>query len=50
MLRALLAAGIQPDVVIGASVGAINGAVLAADPTAAAVARLEQLWAGLGEN
>ena len=50
MLMALLEAGIKPDLVIGASVGAINGAVLAADPSMAAVARLEQLWAGLGEN
>jgi NTE family protein len=50
MLRALLEAGIKPDAVLGASVGAINGAVLAADPTTEAVARLEQLWAGLGEN
>lgn len=50
MLRALLAAGIRPDAVLGASVGAINGAVFAADPTQAAVTRLEQLWSGLGEN
>jgi NTE family protein len=50
MLRALLEAGITPDAVLGTSVGAINGAVLAADPTRAAVARLEQLWAGLGEG
>lgn len=47
MLRALLEAGIKPDLVLGTSVGAINGAVLAADPTAAAVSRLEQLWTGL---
>jgi NTE family protein len=50
MLRALLEAGIRPDAVIGASVGAINGAVLAADPTADAVSRLAELWAGLGAN
>ncbi|MBS2963034.1 patatin-like phospholipase family protein [Actinocrinis puniceicyclus] len=47
MLRALLEAGIKPDLVLGTSVGAINGAVLAADPSAASVARLEQLWTGL---
>jgi NTE family protein len=50
MLKALLGAGIQPDAVVGASVGAINGAVLAGEPTEAAVARLERLWSGLGEN
>ena len=50
MLRALLEAGIKPDAIVGASVGAINGAVLAADPTEGAVARLEELWSGLGKN
>jgi NTE family protein len=50
MLRALLGAGIKPDLVLGTSVGAINGAVLAADPTATSVARLEELWGGLGNR
>ena len=50
MLRALLEAGVKPDLVIGTSVGAINGSVLAADPTTAAVARLEQLWTGLSSG
>ena len=50
MLQALLASGIQPDIVVGTSVGAINGAVVAADPTPAAVARLIDLWAGIGEH
>ena len=50
MLKALLEAGIRPDAVVGASVGAINGAVLAAEPAQAAVARLERLWSGLGEK
>jgi NTE family protein len=50
MLRALLEAGIKPDAVLGTSVGAINGAVLAADPTLDALARLEQLWNGMGAN
>src|SRR5258708_7666865 len=35
MLRALSEAGIRPDVVVGTSVGAINGALVAADPPAA---------------
>jgi NTE family protein len=45
MLRALAEAGIRPDVVVGTSVGAINGAFVAADPAAAAD-RLGQLWQG----
>ena len=31
MLQALADAGIRPDVVVGTSIGAINGAVFAAD-------------------
>jgi NTE family protein len=45
MLRALSEAGIRPDVVVGTSVGAINGAFVAADPDRAA-ARLTELWQG----
>ena len=45
MLRALTQAGVWPDVVVGTSVGAINGAMVAADPSAAAN-RLAQLWQG----
>ena len=45
MLRALSEAGIRPDVVVGTSVGAINGALVAADPAGAA-ARLGKLWQG----
>ena len=47
MLRALLEAGIVPDLVVGTSVGAINGVVVAEDPTQAAVARLADLWLDL---
>jgi NTE family protein len=43
MLRALAEAGIRPDVVVGTSVGAINGVVLAAYPDDAA-ARLARIW------
>lgn len=45
MLRALSEAGIRPDVVVGTSIGAINGAFVAADPAGAA-ARLGGLWQG----
>jgi NTE family protein len=43
MLRALADAGITPDLVVGTSIGAINGAVVAADPDIA-VERLAALW------
>jgi NTE family protein len=45
MLRALSEAGIRPDLVVGTSVGAINGAFIAADPAGAA-ARLGEKWRG----
>lgn len=47
MLRALLEAGVVPDLVVGTSVGAVNGAAFAADPTPEGVARLGELWASL---
>jgi NTE family protein len=45
MLRALAEAGIRPDLVVGTSIGAVNGAFVAADPQTAAE-RLAGLWAG----
>ena len=45
MLRALTDAGIRPDIVLGTSVGAVNGALYAADPSAAGAERLATLWA-----
>ena len=44
MLRALAERGVRPDVVLGTSVGAVNGAFFAADPTLAGVERLTELW------
>jgi NTE family protein len=44
MLRALAAVGVRPDLIVGASAGAINGAHFAGDPSPAGVAKLEQLW------
>ena len=45
MLQALSEAGIAPDVIVGTSVGAINGAFVAADP-AGAPERLRAMWQG----
>jgi len=45
MLRALSEAGITPDIVVGTSIGAVNGAFVAADPDGAAD-RLTELWRG----
>lgn len=44
MLQALLEAGVVPDHVLGTSVGAINGAMVAADPTPGSARRLTSLW------
>ena len=44
MLRALLEAKIRPDLIVGCSVGSINGAGFAAEPSFLGVARLERLW------
>jgi NTE family protein len=44
MLRALTEREIVPDVVLGTSIGAINGASIAADPSPRAVDRLEEVW------
>ena len=50
MLQALFEAGIKPDFVVGTSVGAINGAMVAADPSKDAIGRLEELWTGIGDT
>jgi NTE family protein len=44
MLTALVRAGIEPDLVLGTSIGAINGAAIAADPTSDGAAHLRSLW------
>ena len=44
MLRALLDRAIVPDLVLGTSVGAINGVAIAADPTTAGAERLVDAW------
>jgi NTE family protein len=50
MLRALFEAGIAPDLVLGTSVGALNGALVARDPTPAVVERLTDLWRAAAES
>jgi NTE family protein len=45
MLSALLSAGIAPDLVLGTSIGAINGVAVAQDPSPDGVAQLRSLWA-----
>jgi NTE family protein len=44
MLQAVVDHGIVPDEIVGCSAGAINGAMVAADPTPEGVARLRELW------
>jgi NTE family protein len=50
MLRALFEAGVRPDLVVGTSVGALNGALVAADPTPSAIDRLTGLWTSLSDS
>jgi NTE family protein len=50
MLRALAEREIRPDLIVGCSVGAINGAALAEDPSPAGIERLERLWRELDGN
>jgi NTE family protein len=47
MMHALAAHGISADMVVGSSVGALNGAYYAGDPTLKGVLRLETIWRGL---
>ncbi|HXE22530.1 MAG TPA: patatin-like phospholipase family protein [Rhodoferax sp.] len=44
MLQALSRTKMSPDMIIGASVGALNGASFADDPTPAGANRLAELW------
>ena len=50
MLRALLERDIRPDLVLGTSVGALNGAMVARDPSLAVIDRLIELWHSAGET
>ena len=50
MLRALLERGIVPDVVVGSSAGALNGAAIAADPSIETVDHLAEVWTTTESN
>jgi NTE family protein len=50
MLQALFERGVTPDLVLGTSVGALNGALVARDPSAAVVGRLTELWQEVASN
>jgi NTE family protein len=50
MLRALLEAGRRPSLVVGTSVGALNGAVISADPSPEGVAMLAGVWGSLSQS
>jgi len=50
MLRALIERRIVPDLVLGTSVGAINGVAVAAQPTAAGVERLTEAWCDIDRS
>ena len=50
MLRALFEAQIEPDLILGTSVGAVNGAFIASEPTSRSVQRLAQVWKALARG
>lgn len=47
MLQSLVERDILPDVILGCSVGALNGAAIAADPSRAMVLRMREMWLSL---
>jgi NTE family protein len=44
MLQSLLRGGVTPDLIVGVSAGALNGAMLAQEPSLDTVERLAELW------
>ena len=44
MIRALFECGVHPDLVVGTSIGAINGALVAKDPTLGVIDTLLHAW------
>ena len=49
MLHALLEHGIRPELIVGTSVGALHGAMVAAEPSPRSVERLESAWGELAK-
>lgn len=47
MLKALVEHGVEPDLIVGTSIGAINGAFFASSPNEHGVALLERAWRNL---
>lgn len=47
MMDSLARHGVTADMVVGSSVGALNGAFYASDPTVAGIERLANIWRGL---
>ena len=43
-LRALFERGIQPDLIVGTSIGAWNGVALGLDPSLTGIRRMEEIW------
>lgn len=50
MTRALLDAGVRPDMIVGTSVGALNGSYLARDFSHEQVDRLTDIWRGISRE
>jgi predicted acylesterase/phospholipase RssA len=50
MLHSLASRGITADMVVGSSVGALNGAYYAGNPTREGIQRLDAIWRGLRRN
>lgn len=50
MLKAVAERGIVPDVIVGCSVGALNAAAVAADPTPVGMERLTDIWLSIRED
>src|SRR5215204_6196391 len=48
--QALHEAGIEPDWVIGTSIGAINASLIAGNPPEQRLARLEEFWSRVEQN
>ena len=50
MLRALIERGITPKLIVGTSIGAVNGAMIANDPSLSTIERMAELWTSIGQK